>query len=60
MLRVAPDASTIEHKLTELYPGEIELVEWERCCKCDKEVDVFVYTKSSTIRQGYCYTHYAQ
>lgn len=57
MLRLAPDASTKERLLEELYPGrDIEVVAWEKCLNCDKDIDAYVYVAG--IRQGYCFEHY--
>lgn len=56
MLRVAPDASTIERKLEELYPGGIEVTEWEKCLECPKDVDGYIYVAG--MRRGYCNDHY--
>lgn len=56
MLRVASDATTIERRLEDLYPGGVELLEWERCLSCDREVDAYVYVAG--IRRGYCYSHW--
>lgn len=55
MLKVASDASTIERRLEDLYPGGVQLLEWEKCLLCDREVDIYKYTAG--IRRGYCFTH---
>lgn len=57
MLRLAPDASTVEHKLDELYPGgSFEVVEWEKCIQCDRDVDGYIYVAG--MRRGYCSDHF--
>jgi len=57
MLRVAPDASTKERVLDELYPGrEIKPVAWDSCLHCKQDVDVYVYRAGKAY--GYCYEHY--
>lgn len=56
MLRVAPDSSTIERAIEELYPGGIFVIEWEKCLSCGMEVDAYIYTDG--VRQGYCFEHY--
>lgn len=58
MLRVAPDSSTVEHTLEELYPGGFQIAEWEKCLNCDKEVDAYIYIADT--RQGYCFAHYTE
>lgn len=55
MLKVASDSSTVERRLEDLYPGGVQLLEWEKCLLCDKDVDVYKYTAG--IRRGYCFTH---
>lgn len=56
MLRVAPDSSTIERLIEELYPGGIQVAEWEKCLICDKDVDGYIYVAG--LRRGYCANHY--
>lgn len=58
MLKVASDASTIERRLEDLYPGGVQLLEWEQCLLCDKEVDIYIY--KAGIRKGYCFNHAQQ
>ena len=55
MLRVAPDSSTIERTLEELYPGGIFVIEWEKCLYCGRDVDVYIYETGE--RKGYCFDH---
>lgn len=56
MLRVAPDSSTVERKLEELYPGGFKIVEWEKCLLCDADVDAYIYIEE--VCKGYCFAHY--
>lgn len=56
MLRVAPDASTPERLLDDLYPGGFLVAEWEKCDMCDQDVDGYIYLQSR--RRGFCAPHY--
>lgn len=56
MLRVAPDESTPERLLEDLYPGGFVVADWEKCLSCDRDVDGYIYVEGE--RYGYCYEHY--
>lgn len=56
MLKVASDSSTVERRLEDLYPGGVQLLEWEKCLACDREVDGYIYTPTGE-RQGFCFNH---
>lgn len=57
MLSVAPDSSTVERKIEELYPGGFVVADWEKCICCDLEIDAFIYVAG--LRRGYCFNHYS-
>jgi hypothetical protein len=65
MLRLAPDPSDKPRLLDEVYPGRtFEVVAWDKCCECDRDVDAYIYVASMpcaaarTVRRGYCNNHY--
>jgi hypothetical protein len=55
MLKVDSDEPELSIEL--LYPGGYQVVEWQKCELCDREVDGYIF-ESLAIVHGYCWTHF--